>query len=284
MPDNYYSEVNENGVVTPLRDLAAFPRSEQAVLGAKNINGTKYVSQTSASVVWTANDDGSITAVSGTATDNNSDIGVGVNDTFVAPFTAQVKILGGLTGEIYLFPYDHTDGARPYKDATKTTRLTSSDNQWGDTPLEFYMIEGHKYVIAGRVVINTTVNNDTMYPRLLLATDTDPTYAPFVMTNRELTEQLNAIFAESLNDGTTFNIPYKRKSNSRNTSGLIVLSGGLYHYFIHPSEQSNTVDVNKILDVNTSRSATATFADDVLTVTFNATVPGGITLLTGNRA
>lgn len=37
MSDSYYSEVNDHGTVVPLRDLLAFPRSEQTVLGAKNL-------------------------------------------------------------------------------------------------------------------------------------------------------------------------------------------------------------------------------------------------------
>lgn len=161
-------------------------RLEQALLGARNINGTKYVTGTDHSVVWTANSDGSVTAVSGTATGDNAQNGLA--NPFVAPFTSQVNLTGGLDSHIYLFPYDVTDNARPYTDSSKTARVSS--NQYGDIPLSFYMEEGHRYSIIARVVQNYSANNNTLYPLLTVASDTDPEYVPYAMTNRELTDQL----------------------------------------------------------------------------------------------
>ena len=161
-----------------------FPRSEQAVLGAKNITGTKYVSGTDHSVVWRANSDGSITAVSGTATGDNAQNGLA--NPFTAPFTSPVSLTGGVDSHIYLFPYDVTDSSRPYTDSSKTTRVSGS--QYGDTPLSFYMEKGHKYSIIARVVQNYSADNNTLYPLITVASDTDYTYEPYAMTNKELTD------------------------------------------------------------------------------------------------
>ena len=252
----------------PYFGSTAFPRSEQAALGAKNIWDDSIALSSNASATVTKTTDGYAVQTNTTANSGGQ-----FNQT---PLHTRYTPFGNITVS---FEYKSDIACAGYIGKSDVTLAT-------DWTKVSYSADGST---MGAICF---YNRDTTKTPLIemrnmmitLVSDTDLTYVSPAMTNRELTEQLNAIFAESLNDGTTFNIPYKRKSDGRNTSGLIVMSGGLYHYFLRPTDQSNTVDVNKILDVNGSRSATGSFANDILTITFNATVPGGITLLTGNRA
>lgn len=189
-----------------------FPRSEQAVLGAKNINGTKYITDT----VFTVNSDDSVTVnVENSPTNYTNGLGTGYG--FVAPFTGQVKLTGGVNANFHIFAWDVTDNNRPYKDSTKTARWTSSDNQYGDTPQSFYMIEGHTYQMVIRIMTGATIDNVTMYPMLVLDSETDLSFTSPAMTNKELTEFVNDITEVDL-------------TSSVNTTNFTVGSGGSVKY------------------------------------------------------
>ena len=158
--------------------------TDNGVLGAKNINGTKYVAKTQHGIEWTVNSDGSLIAdgeTGGTLASIADESQYG----FIAPFTGMVKLLGGYNANIVVFPYDWTSSARPYTNSSKTTRV--SDDQFGNDPLYFYMEEGHNYSIIARVKTNTEADNIALKPLLTLASDTDTTYQPYAMTNQELT-------------------------------------------------------------------------------------------------
>ena len=62
MLTDYFSEINDHGTVVPVKDLAAFPRSEQAVLGAENF----IINDAQSSGSFTVNTDKSITFAGGT--------------------------------------------------------------------------------------------------------------------------------------------------------------------------------------------------------------------------
>ena len=161
----------------------AFPRSEQAVLGATNINATLYEANENAGVVWTPVADG-VTAV-GTATGGNSQIGYVslTRGPFEAPFTGQVYFKGGINQNAHVYAYDATNNARPFTDSTKTTRQTN--NQYGDTPLSFYMEKGVRYTLVCRVMNGTQIDGKF---QPMLSTSPNAPYAPYAMTNRELTD------------------------------------------------------------------------------------------------
>ena len=93
----------------------------------------------------------------------------------------------------------------------------------------------YKYIYAFLHVANgTTVNNVDVYPMLRLASDPDDTYVPHAMSNREITDRLNAVNPDaSLNhtfttQGETWTAPcdgYIMGSvDYRDTSGDIKLT------------------------------------------------------------
>lgn len=172
-------------------DEVKYNRSEANILGAKNLNASKYVTNTDNGITYTPDSDGAI-VVSGTAS------GVSYNKSdaiyrFTAPFTAQVVLSGGATG-VNLYAYDYTLGSRPYKDDTmselQTESITDANGQ-----ISFYMQEGHSLLVNLSVNSGTNLTTPvTVYPMLRLASDPDSTYQPHAMTNRQLTEELADVY------------------------------------------------------------------------------------------
>lgn len=159
-------------------------RSEQSVLGAKNLNGTPYRNNTSQGITYTVNPDGTI-SVSGTSV-AQTEIS---HDSFVAPFSAQVLLSGGIDSTMHIYPWDVTDGGRPYTDSSKTTKQT---NNAGLLEISFWMEKGHSYSMIPRVNANVAISETKVFkPMLRLATDPDNTYVPYAMTNKQLTDAVN---------------------------------------------------------------------------------------------
>lgn len=170
MSDNYYSEVNENGVVTPLRDLAAFPRSEQAVLGAKNWLINEAVTTEHNGVTFTVNADKTIT-MNGTATGGDAYLRI------TASLTSLLRsgisyILSGCTG------------------GSASTYMLYSGNagQWdapnGDAVKTYDGSFNSIYLVVKNGV---TVENVIVYPMIRLASNPNNTFVPFAGSNEYLT-------------------------------------------------------------------------------------------------
>ena len=175
----------------PYRNTTAFPRDEQRILGAKNLDRTGRNNSVNHEITYTVNSDGSVTA-NGTANEDSYLTG----NPFTATYTGMVKLTGGYSSSFMLYPIDVTDNARPYADATMTTRLPSDAYQKGGAPLAFYMIAGHEYKVSIRIKNTTQLTNVTIYPMLTLLNDTDLTYAPATMTNKELENEIRTIQSE----------------------------------------------------------------------------------------
>ena len=155
-----------------------------SLIGVKNLNGTIYSTKTHYDIDFTANSDGTVTA-NGTSTGSAQD----GNDTgawFVAPFSAQVILSGGISTTAHIYPWDYTDDARPYADSTQTSRISSNTDADGTHEVSFYMIKGHSYGMVIRITNGTTVSNAIFKPLLRLASDPDNTYVPYAKTNQEL--------------------------------------------------------------------------------------------------
>ena len=173
MPDNYYSEFNENGVVTPFRDLAAFPRSEQAVLGAKNLLPNNATS----TGIFTVNSDGSVT-VNGTP---SSAVSLTLVDNLKLKPNIPYKVSKGLTGtnpQLIVNAYNNGAYVKNLVTVLGTDDLMFTPDYDGYTDIRVVI-----YVDA-----NAEITNKLVKPMIRLASDTDSTYAPFAMTNKELTE------------------------------------------------------------------------------------------------
>lgn len=189
MPDNYYSEVNENGVVTPLRDLAAFPRSEQAVLGAKQLL-TPNLSGYIPGVLTVTNDNGVLT-INGT-------------QAYLDNITLKTRVLDGnnyqyLPKGSYTFDCKGSSGSyRVYVGTTyngsyselgtgSSATFTIDDN----TNSDYKLSDGSVLVGLWVAIPANTYNDEKLYPLLTIAGDIDRTFVPYTMTNKELTEKLS---------------------------------------------------------------------------------------------
>lgn len=171
----------------PYFGSTAFPRSEQAVLGAKNLLPLTFSGTTQNNVVFTVDDDGVIN-INGT----NSGEAFAV---IISPYSKWLKdgryILNGCSG----------GSASTYKLDIDSPSGAFATNYDGDT--EFTMVNGaNNYRIRIVVYAGAVMNNVKIRPMIRLATDTDPTYAPYVMTNEQLTN-LGLVYRGAIPSGAS---------------------------------------------------------------------------------
>ena len=164
----------------PYFGSTAFPRSEQAVLVAKNLLPNKGTSTTSEGITWTVNADGTVQA---NGTKDNSDYGFKILDRNSDNYH--------LPSGRYVLSGNANSACKIMLQATRNGQLVQLGQVMGsDTEavvdiLSTDVLQCVLFVNAGQ-----TVNNVIFYPMLRLATDTDSTYAPYAKTNRELTEEV----------------------------------------------------------------------------------------------
>lgn len=152
--------------------------ADNAVLGAKNLtrrtiaNGT-----TEKTVVVTVNSDDSVT-LNGTATGGTAWIVFSNGETKLKKGTYKISGLpsdgSGSTFGLFIRPHGQSAGTDIFVNDTL-----------------FTVNEDTVYDLLTPVRGNYTANNLTIKPMIRLASDTDNTYVPYAMTNRELTEQVN---------------------------------------------------------------------------------------------
>lgn len=179
--DDTYAKYSKTNVALT-RDKVEW--SANLLTGVHNIDASQYFEGTSNDVTWSYID--GVFDAHGTATANSQK-----GTPFTAPYSAQVIVSGCNSGNanIHIYPFDITDNNRPYRDSTKNSRLTTSDNVYNGNEISFYMEQGHQYQITCRVVNGNTANHVKFYPLLRLASDPDTTYTPYAMTNAELTKK-----------------------------------------------------------------------------------------------
>ena len=153
------------------------PQAVQNVMGAKNLLAYPYHDGVSAStngVDFTVNSDGSITA-DGTATGGEAN--------FVIADQSNLSLFNSLAGKTLIL-----SGS---KSSTKCVQMWIQN--WGsvntDEPFTMPSMSGVQYCNFVLSIKNgATVSNETFYPMLRLAEYTDPTYEPYAMTNKQLTD------------------------------------------------------------------------------------------------
>lgn len=156
-------------------EVAAIPYLVNS--GAKNLLNVNVTSREARGVTFTVNSDNSVT-VNGTAT-GDADFPVGIVSLPVGSY----KISGGADGAS---SKTHKISAWTYADGAKQTYLADNIGYKGDT---FKVgAETGEIVFIITVYSGTEMDNLTFYPMLRDASITDDTYVPYVMTNRELTE------------------------------------------------------------------------------------------------
>lgn len=264
----------------PYRGTTAFPRDEQAVLGSKNLLPQVEHANTTVTindVTITSQEDGSV-LLNGTSTDAVSyhfiRLSSDANRKFIKQVAGKKVILSGTN-------VSNTD-VRVQFWSTTTNVIADTTGKGTTFTIPSDLATTGDYNFAIWIPSGTTINNVIAYPMLRFASDPDDTYVPYAMTNRELTGEVNKNIITLPHNAATYDIPLKRVSNNNYTFGLVIIAGGVYHFWLKSSSESDAVVIQKIIDSNSSRTLTGSYADGILTLTFNSTVYGGIMVETNN--
>lgn len=200
--------IDQNSVDHPLRDAAAqtaltgilngqnidsfgdvesalegkFPRSEQAVLGAKNLIPLTYENSTDIDVTLTTNSDNTITV---NGTQGNVDGQFWLSNRYTMKYqlpAGSYRFSGGSSKCFFSFDKNNVTGQ-----PSQGSFHIGQDNGSGLTFTLDVLSDVQIILIIKKY---NTFDNVTIYPLLTLVTDTDRTYAPPTKTNRELTEDV----------------------------------------------------------------------------------------------
>lgn len=146
------------------------------VLGAKNLLPNKGTSTTSDGITWTVNSDGTVTA---NGTKNASDSGYKTLDRTIHNYslpTGNYIFSGNLSANCFMLLQATRSGS-----LVILGEINDNNPQVNVNILSTDILQCVLFINP-----NKTVSNAVFNPMLRLATDPDPTYAPYAMTNREL--------------------------------------------------------------------------------------------------
>ena len=180
------------GVDIPALNKTFVDWSSYAETGAKNFLQNKGVSKESGGTTYTINSDGSI-SLSGTPTGNS---GLDLNSYTGAQLKAMGKFLtlsGGISQKAYLI-LRLADWSMVIQSRT--------DEQTVDTST---LTDGTTYYISAAVETGADISGKKFYPMLRLASNPDPTFVPFAMTNEELTKNIAPIMPVVLGNNDNLN-------------------------------------------------------------------------------
>lgn len=271
----------------PLKD-SMFPRSEQAVLGAYNILDPDFNPPSFSGVDDIVTLNNGILTLNGTRA---SSANYAIKDRKTG---AKVIYLPKGTYTFYGLGADWENGVQvgtTYNNAFVSIAQSGSANDRvtftidDNTPSDYKLADGSVLIGLYVKILLGTYSNKIIKPMLCLGSDPDDTYAPYAMTNKELTDAVSEIEAgkiEVSGNSATFDVPLIRANEHAYTYGLITFSGGLYHFWLKSSDESDAVVITKIIDANSSRTLSATYANGKLSLTFSATIYGGVMVFTSN--
>lgn len=177
---------NKNGVLSPIAGRGNIDGVYKAngILGAKNMLNVKASTAEIQGVTYTVNSDKTIT-VNGTAT-ASSTIQLSGGDRYKIPTTDGLVVHKGNSDSVHILIW--------YYDSNKNYLGDSYAQDTTEEKLKLIIPEGAVYFeCALRVYSNQTVSNVMCKPMLTLESDTDSTYQPYAMTNKELTEDVDVI-------------------------------------------------------------------------------------------
>lgn len=215
-------------------DWTSYDKDIEAIVneyGAKNLLPNNATTQTINGVTFTVNADGSVT-VNGTATATAILL-------IVNAFTNLVEINETLISHsIDNIP----TGAHLYFQTFTGKTFEASAN---GTLIDNLSDEDIQYSVFVYIEENTTVNNITFYPMIRDARIADPTYVPYAMTNKELTDGLTNLkyhkIAESASTGTyadklgTISTTYSTLSSEQKKSAKLVRNDADYFNAVNNS-------------------------------------------------
>lgn len=209
----------------------AFPRSEQAMLGAVNLLNNTATSDTIQGIVTTVNADKSVSIAAGTVTGGN----------YVCTLTLNAGIPAGK--RVFL-------SGCPKGGSTNTYMLAyqNASDQWINAQYDVgngtWIEDGVKRV-AISIINGVTVSAMTFKPMISLSDKTP--YTPFAMTNMELTEKVMMIL-------TPKPLPNNADLNNYLNEGDYICDANTNTYTNIPSAINNTSFRLKILPFNASAS------------------------------
>lgn len=211
--DNITEQIGS--VNSALTNLDAEVTNAENILGAKNLLPNKGTTQTINGVTFTVRSDGSVVC-NGTPEGTSSAVFSLYTNNGTEDFTGKEVILSGCpSGGSATTYYLHgsrvgtVDGSSgTVDDYGEGTEFTFRNNA-----------SGTRASISIIIANGQTVSNLVFYPMLRLASIKDDTYAPYAMTNRELTNKVSGlIYSQSIIANTETSIPIK----SYNVALLIV--------------------------------------------------------------
>lgn len=214
-----------------VEDSNAVHWADNAVLGAKNLadfNNAVTASTTYGGLTYTNNNDG-LFIVNGTKDSSST-------GTTSISLIENFKIANGrylITDGINNRPASTHFRINGYYagSSTRDWNVASTDQNGG-----LFIVDGtyDHFQLQIEIKNNVTYDNLTFYPMIRLASDTDDTYAPYAMTNRELTDKLTPIdISSSISLGTMF------EGKTSSTSIYAKKSGNMVDvaFLIKPSEE-----------------------------------------------
>lgn len=172
---------DQNGVDHPFKDVAAFPRSEQAVLGAKNLAlANRATTQTISSMDFTVDSsDVNVVTVNGI---NSAEAWFNYMDIELPEGNYIGSGCTNGSDTTYMLSFVIRNAGNTGDEAT--IKCFNGD-------VNITVPSGGRHVRAFIVVRNgKTLTNQLFKLMIRLATDPDDTYAPYAMTNKELTDKV----------------------------------------------------------------------------------------------
>lgn len=156
----------------------------QGVLGAKNQSNQTFTSQTIDGVYHTPNADRSLTVTTNGASTSTVVAGV-ISTSFIVKKGTYLFTFVKDSDEPTTSPYSiiARDSSNTYICGSTDTKAQRTITFAQDTTIHYECYCG----------ANKIVSDVTFYPMIRDAHITDPTYQPFAMTNRELTEEVNKV-------------------------------------------------------------------------------------------
>lgn len=238
---------NKNGVLSPIAGRGNIDGvyKAQGILGAKNLLKNTATSQTINNVAFTVNSDDKTVNITRTAEQTE----IATRDLYVVS-DEDYKLLAGKTllmtgcpsggsNDTYYLECYYNDGTGHWlRDIGNGLKITLPATK--PTTIKFLIgIKVSSVIPSGGLTFN---------PMLRLASDTDSTYQPHAMTNKELTEEVNALPREvfvttdtrtsTTNDANTLPCGFTRM-NDLNSNLPTDGTGGSVWYDILTVRQSN---------------------------------------------
>ena len=202
---------------------------DNGVLGAKNFVGGKFTTGVNNGITYTANANGSV-SFSGT---------IGSQNDYSLADSAVFTLKAGT----YILSSNPVPGSGTHRSTVRLFISGGSSVVTLSTETEGMFTLASDSNVYIRIAFNGTGQSysGTFYPMIRLATDTDPTYQPYAMTNKELTDarflngKLGGVSTDNFTSSAEFTIPsdnwyylYLQTNTATSSGSLSIMLGSDY--------------------------------------------------------